>query len=214
MKRIEWIDLAKGMSIILVVYGHAGLASVPYLGDWAAAFAMPFFFLVSGLLFSSDRYPTFSAFVSKRWQTLIRPFFIFSGICLLAYWYLYPDDIAVRIGTIVRKGWGGLALWFIPVLTCTEILFYFIRKYAKRQRTVALWLIASAALGWISYVLALPDNYNLWFVSTAILFYGGGNLASGRIGTLFASASVRKQAGISFAALFLSGTYLVNAPKP
>ncbi len=37
-ERIEWIDLAKGFSIILVVYGHSGLSAVPFLGDWFAAF--------------------------------------------------------------------------------------------------------------------------------------------------------------------------------
>lgn len=28
-KRIQWIDIAKGISIILVVYGHSGLNNVP-----------------------------------------------------------------------------------------------------------------------------------------------------------------------------------------
>ncbi len=27
-KRIEWIDIAKGIAIILVVYGHVGLANI------------------------------------------------------------------------------------------------------------------------------------------------------------------------------------------
>ena len=50
-KRIQWIDIAKGISIILVVYGHSGLNNVPIIGSWLHAYRMPFFFFVSGLLF-------------------------------------------------------------------------------------------------------------------------------------------------------------------
>ena len=85
-ERIEWIDLAKGFSIILVVYGHSGLSAVPFLGDWFAAFRMPFFFIVSGLLFSISKYPTFIYFLKRRWLTLVRPYFIFSLTLMLGIW--------------------------------------------------------------------------------------------------------------------------------
>ena len=45
-KRIQWIDIAKGISIILVVYGHSGLNNVPIIGSWLHAYRMPFFFFV------------------------------------------------------------------------------------------------------------------------------------------------------------------------
>ena len=45
--RIEWIDIAKGIAIILVVYGHAGLANIPLREKWVCAFHMPFFFFIS-----------------------------------------------------------------------------------------------------------------------------------------------------------------------
>lgn len=50
-KRIEWIDIAKGISIILVVYGHCGLNSVPVIGAWLHAYRMPFFFLYRAYCF-------------------------------------------------------------------------------------------------------------------------------------------------------------------
>lgn len=49
--RIEWIDVAKGIGIILVIMGHTfqlDLVSPIY------AFHMPLFFFLSGLLFNLD----------------------------------------------------------------------------------------------------------------------------------------------------------------
>ena len=175
-KRIEWIDIAKGISIILVVYGHAGLSAIPYIGDWFAAFRMPFFFFISGILFSADKYPTINKFLQRRWKTLIRPYLFFSIICLLAYWYLDPDHILTKSKSVLLYGWGGVALWFIPVLILTEFLYFIIRKYISNQTIITLTLLGSAVIGWISYKLNLPDNYNFWFVFTAVLFYGSGNL--------------------------------------
>lgn len=213
-KRIEWIDLAKGMSIILVVYGHSGLAGVPYLGDWFAAFRIPFFFMVSGLLFSTDKYPHFGAFLAKRWKTLIRPYFIFSAVCLLAYIYLYPVDFGQQVVAILCKGWGGLALWFIPVLALMEMLYYIIRKHIKNSMVVALILLASAIVGWISYRQGFPNNYNFWFVFTALLFYGGGNLLGPIIKKTFSTANNYSLIGMTSLAFVLSAAFLLNTPKP
>ena len=213
-KRIEWIDIAKGMSIILVVYGHSGLASVPYIGDWFAAFRMPFFFFVSGILFSADKYPGLQSFIKRRWKTLIRPYFIFSFICMLAYCYIYPEDIDSRLFEILRDGWGGLALWFIPVLVSTEIIYFVIRKYSKNHYVTILLLLVVGIVGYISSALSFPNHYNLWFALTAVLFYGGGNLLSSRIvnwANIGGFRSLFMCMGIVF---MLSLTYLFNIPKP
>ena len=47
-KRIEFIDLAKGICIICIVLGHCGVAfSIPGISN----FVMPAFFILSGLFF-------------------------------------------------------------------------------------------------------------------------------------------------------------------
>ena len=163
-ERIEWIDLAKGFSIILVVYGHSGLSTVPFLGDWFSAFRMPFFFIVSGLLFSISKYPTFISFLKRRWLTLVRPYFIFSLTLMLGIWILHPDSIAFIIKDIVIKGWGGYALWFIPVLFSTEIVYFFICKYIDIKYLRFLVLLCSAIIGYITYKLDFYNNYNICFV--------------------------------------------------
>lgn len=49
IKRIDWIDVAKGIGIILMVMGHTSMPDA--INRWIYSFHMPLFFLLSGLLF-------------------------------------------------------------------------------------------------------------------------------------------------------------------
>jgi acyltransferase len=49
-KRIKHIDLVRGITILLVVAGHAGLPNS--IHDFLRNFRMPLFFIVTGFLFS------------------------------------------------------------------------------------------------------------------------------------------------------------------
>ena len=44
-KRIEWIDVAKGICIVLMVVGHTRLPLI--ISNWIWSFHMPFFFFIS-----------------------------------------------------------------------------------------------------------------------------------------------------------------------
>ncbi|MCD4694754.1 MAG: acyltransferase family protein, partial [Bacteroidales bacterium] len=48
-QRFEWIDIAKGIGILLVVYGHC--QPPPLIEKFVYAFHMPLFFFISGFLF-------------------------------------------------------------------------------------------------------------------------------------------------------------------
>lgn len=60
MSRINWIDELKGFILILVCLGHTNI-NIPFLGGnlivMLSAIRMPTFFFLSGLLFSTRRYP-------------------------------------------------------------------------------------------------------------------------------------------------------------
>ena len=96
--RIEWVDIAKGMSIILIVLGHSFLSSIPLEGDWCAAFMIPFFFFVSGLLFKPGK--DLKTFAKKKWLGLLRPFIFFSAIVLIGYFCISVDVGKNRLNTL------------------------------------------------------------------------------------------------------------------
>ena len=81
------------LSLLVVLYFivHDGRAAYRIVKT-LAAFRMPFFFIVSGLLFSISKYPTFISFLKRRWLTLVRPYFIFSLTLMLGIWILHPDS--------------------------------------------------------------------------------------------------------------------------
>jgi fucose 4-O-acetylase-like acetyltransferase len=92
--RVNWVDTAKGLGIILVVFGHVirGLANSDiwtwsptnlFIDGWIYAFHMPLFFFLSGLfLVRSANKPWFTV-VTEKLRTLAYPYFLWSIITLL-----------------------------------------------------------------------------------------------------------------------------------
>ena len=71
MNRIEWIDTAKGIGLLLVIFEHL---SIPYVTAWIYTFHMPLFFFLSGVVFSGEKY-TFQEYLKKRVKALVIPYF-------------------------------------------------------------------------------------------------------------------------------------------
>lgn len=93
MKRIGWLDFAKGLSIFIVVVGHAlrgiythklYMYSDKYLiiiADILFLGAMPVFFALSGYLFKKiDSWKEYAKFIKKKAINLLIPYVIFSII--------------------------------------------------------------------------------------------------------------------------------------
>ena len=88
-KRIEWIDLAKGICIVLVVFHHVMVRydlELP-LSDALSSFRMPLYFILSGLFFKL--YEGFEGFVKRKVNKLLIPFaFFLVTTSLLPYWII------------------------------------------------------------------------------------------------------------------------------
>lgn len=110
--RIEWLDVAKGIVIILMVVGYTGLPRA--IGNIIFAFHMPFFFMASGLTTRFDRYP-FGLFCWNKLKSLGFPFVIYS-LVNLSLWPIAVGAYSEYMGQFLINGWGGVALLFISVL--------------------------------------------------------------------------------------------------
>ena len=42
-----FVDILKGIAILLIVYGHITPGAVPFVTDWVSTFHIPLFFFVS-----------------------------------------------------------------------------------------------------------------------------------------------------------------------
>ena len=72
-ERIEWIDEAKGIGIVLVMLGHCCLHR--NFCFWFYAFHMPLFFILSGYTFSGKG--KFADYLKKKIRTLLVPYMFF-----------------------------------------------------------------------------------------------------------------------------------------
>ena len=130
-KRIDWVDYARGVGIILMVFGHSGFPIQVQKFIWS--FHMPLFFFLSGMMYNSLKYSRIKELIKRVVKTLIIPYVFFSIIVVLGYIllnYFQGFSITKDWGGIelVTDGWGGIALWFVPTLIFVQLLFWSIDR--------------------------------------------------------------------------------------
>lgn len=158
--RIDWIDLAKGMAIFLMVCGHTSIPG--NVSNWIWSFHMPLFFLVSGMLFFPERYPSFGGFLKKRCRTLLLPWVVFSVVSVC---YAPAESL-----TALSEGHNLGALWFLPVLFVTEMIGYGIAKMQIGGGKLCTAIIL-ASVGFAMEKLEIRLPYNIEVSLYASLFY-------------------------------------------
>jgi acyltransferase len=188
-ERLNYIDIAKGIAIILVVFGHT------YRNDDSLkiaiyAFHLPLFFFISGFFFKEDKYHTYRDFIKSKFTSLLLPyltFYILSYVYWLAFErFVRPSDAEIPfykplIGLILGTDYKDLmrpngALWFLVGLFCTELIFFSIVKEVKKYVYIFLIVTTIVVIGFILSEfpnLILPFSIKSAFV--ALGFYGIGN---------------------------------------
>lgn len=73
VRRSSYIDVLKGIGILLVYYGHTAMwGSLPSRAVFS--FHMPLFFLLSGICFNVVNVGTIGDLVKKVWRNLLLPY--------------------------------------------------------------------------------------------------------------------------------------------
>lgn len=71
--RIDWIDLAKAIAIILVILGHINSANGP-IKAWIYAFHMPVFFFLTGMVIRQETID--HRYIGKNVRSLLVPYLL------------------------------------------------------------------------------------------------------------------------------------------
>ena len=199
--RIEWIDAARGVAVVLVVVGHYFMfvaspsMSEPVSRVWSpildqlATIRMPLLFVLSGMLVSAR--------ITAGWRDpkTAQRFRVTSYIYLIwvaAYalvWRLLPEGLPYRfadIGDTISQVWHpDTPLWFIFALSVYTALFASLSSIPK-------WLVLTAALAFGMWSATLPGDRGQIFwlhILTYSMFFAAGVYAR----TLFVwFANVRK----------------------
>lgn len=181
-QRIEYIDLAKGICIILVVLMHTTSHFPDYkqpLSDMLTVFRMPLYFVLSGLFFK--QYESFIGFVKRKINKLLIPFIFF----YITTSVLLPNILAL-VGYEVRNsdilGWYSLfnvfthdtfsnsPIWFLLCLFWINVLFYQISNLVDSFFKGSVWVILgiSFVLGVVGYLLGIYNINIPLYIDTSL----------------------------------------------
>jgi len=154
-KRIAYIDIARGLGILLVVAGHNDLALVsPYLHRWIYSFHMPLFFFLSGYFFKSG--VPLGVLLKKRFNGLLKPYIftilLIYGVSVSFGKMGFATALRRMVKSVYASGYylDWVQLWFIPhlfLLSFYALLFYVLFKPGKNHWLRILALTGSQVLG-------------------------------------------------------------------
>lgn len=113
--RKQWLDIAKGIAIILMVIGHTSIPNIA--SNFIYAFHMPLFFIASGFTSNFKKHSP-SSYMKHKFRIIILPFLIYSVIVSIMLHAIGQMNFI----HLLSNGWEGYALWFIPVLFLASIL--------------------------------------------------------------------------------------------
>ncbi|MCW7537302.1 acyltransferase [Aquabacterium sp. A7-Y] len=185
-QRNQWVDIAKGIGILLVVYGHVARgifnAGLPFedeqlyqaIDSVLYSFHMPLFFFLSGLFFVASldkRGPI--GLIGNKLDTLLYPYLI---------WGLLQTVIQVVLSsyTNAKLSWSGLLsvlweppahFWFLYTLFAVNLVCIPLYKAVPRA---AYGGLAAGLLLLFIYRGAFGTAFPVWHVMTYIGFFALG----------------------------------------
>lgn len=165
-QRISWLDVAKGIVIVLMVIGHTSIPEP--LSKYIWSFHMPFFFVVSGLLYNEQKYQKFIDFFFSRTQSLMIPYILMTVVVMSLLWII--DCFRT---SEIYNGWGGYPLWFVPVLFMSEVCAYLILKGINQNKRCVLyiWIGVLILFGYFLSMRMIYLPYKVEVVPLATGFY-------------------------------------------
>jgi len=177
-QRLDFVDIAKGIGLILVVCSHSDAFGLMwYMMDMC----IPIFFFCSGYTFKMKG--TFKESMFKKFRRLFVPYLFFNLVmfCLFCHfsirelfgilysrYSLYPLDVTPNIKFFTS---GNYPLWFLTSMIVSYFLFYLLVYFEKFRHSLML-LYALLVVCFMNSPILLP-----WSIDTApltaMLIYAG-----------------------------------------
>ena len=132
--RITYLDVMKGIGILLVCLGHCiGDVAGAYhpINRFILSFHMPLFFFVSGLLFEKTANKKFSVFLVRKIWTILLPLLVY--VACEVFVEVFIDVFWRQSKTFVDIDWlGKFTSWFIWTIFFMQLLLYGCNRLMER----------------------------------------------------------------------------------
>lgn len=188
-KRVGYLDMLKGLGMFIIVSGHLhneyGWFSLPL-----HAFAIPMYFMLSGMTFKREKFNTLWDLVKRRAKTLLLPYVMF-GFLTWAFWALFSmathrhsDVWSPLLQIVLSQGSGEFItfnppLWFVTCLFVIEILYWFIDKLPE-WANILICVVCAFIGNWMVrgpyFEFFRLTPWNIEGAMSALVFYCTGNV--------------------------------------
>lgn len=128
-KRIEWIDIYRGLGILLMVAGHVGFG--PVFDKVIHGFHMPMWFFISGYLFQHGK-RNLTGTIKHRAKKLLIPYYI-NLLVYYLFWLVIENGFQNGVYTClkslcsmsldIKSPIAGGAQWFLCALFFADIFY-------------------------------------------------------------------------------------------
>lgn len=190
-QRVEWIDVCRGLSIILIVLYHFQLEDhwSGVVGNYTMYFRLAFFYFIGGFLHG---FKPMGEFALRKAKFLLLPYFSVLSLNLtflfalvgyhLLQWEL--DKILNDFGHIYTLLTGNIIggtligpIWFLPVFFCVQVVFNY---YGRRTPLVFIMLPILFVVDIVvrTHTQDIFIYYRLDTLPRALLFYSLGYLSA------------------------------------
>lgn len=173
-KRYDYIDTAKGIGIMLVVWSHMGssveLSNFYKWGGYITTFYMPLFFILSGLFYKPTN-------MRKRLKQLLVPYISFYVLAYIVYvlkCILKQNDIdwsnffSPFLGATIH--YQNSPIWFLLSLSQVSLLAVIFVKYLNK----IVALLIAFLIAWLGSYLQIHTPYyiDVSFITLPFLLIG------------------------------------------
>lgn len=174
--RKKYIDISKGIGIYTIVLVHFTVHG-SVLSQILLSFCVPFFFIISGMLFSVNREP--KDFIKNLIQKIVVPLIVYGIIdaffTMFRKWIIEGEGISfITIAKIFAKIFflSGTAntngpLWYLPTLIWIQLIMYISCRINKK------WcpLITSIFMLIIGYFIHFKGPFRVGQVPVAAVYF-------------------------------------------
>lgn len=177
-QRLDYIDIARGIGIILVVLSHSACPDLMY---WANGFFMPLFYVLTGYTDKTNKVNRIV--VEKKIKRLILPYLIFNIILLLVYNHHKTIDLVgvlySRYG--VFRGFedniyllesGNRPLWFLTSLFTAYVLYYILICANKKRIKFLIFSYLLMAFSFRYLPILLPWSLDIAPAGALYIYLG------------------------------------------
>ena len=154
--RLHHIDIAKGISIVLVVANHSAFrAAAPEFFNATSSLRLPLFFFLSGIFFNTKW--SAEEFTLRKADALLKPYLVTLLALQLFWWLLGSASKHDVVGIFYASGMTIelMPLWFLPHLFLVHMAaFWLVRRFGVDTASVPAAL-ALVVLGFLMGALLI-----------------------------------------------------------